>query len=198
MDSIHPYRVSLKDGCNVDLRELKTLELAARSRITFDGKAWTVPSQTAPGKSYRCTFGDSPSCECEDFALAGKPCKHVIAARLTCERDHGGKAPAIDTSAVPKRPTYKQNWKAYNEAQITEKHRLQVLLAELCRGIPEPPRPPGKPGRLRTPFSDQVFACAFRVYSTFSARRFGGDLRDAFDKGYMTETMHPNKLCTFP
>ena len=29
------------------------------------------------------------------------PCKHVIAARLVCARDHGGKAPEIVTDAVP-------------------------------------------------------------------------------------------------
>jgi transposase len=182
---------------SVELRELKALEIAARSKITFDGKAWVVPSQTSAGKSYRCTFGDSLSCSCEDFALTNKACKHIIAARLVCERDYDGAAPPMDTTVVPKRPTYRQNWKAYNEAQITEKHRPQVLLAELCRTIPEPARSAGKPGRLRTPFSDQVFACAYKVYSTFSARRFGSDLRDAFDKGYMTQTMHPNKLCTF-
>jgi transposase len=182
----------------MEMRELKALEIAARSRITFDGKVWIVPSQTTVSASYRVTFGDSPSCQCEDWTLRQPQlCKHIIAARLVCERDHGGKAPAIDTSAVPKRPTYKQNWKAYNEAQINEKNRLQVLLAELCRTIPEPSRPAGKPGRLRTPYSDQVFACAFKVYSTFSARRFGCDLRDALDKGYMSSSMHPNKLCTF-
>jgi transposase len=42
-----------------------------------------------------------------------------------------------------------------------------------------------------------VFACAFKVYSTFSARRFGCDLRDALNKGYMQSSMHPNKICTF-
>jgi hypothetical protein len=41
---------------------------------------------------------------CEDFALTGKPCKHVHAARIVRERDHGGKAPTMDTDAIPKKP----------------------------------------------------------------------------------------------
>jgi transposase len=181
----------------VDMRELKGLEIAARSRVAFENGAWLVPSQTTSKKYHVFLKPDSATCECEDFQLTKKPCKHIYAAKLVRERDHNGKSPEIVVDAVPKRPTYKQNWKAYNEAQITEKHRLQVLLADLCRGIPEPPRPTGKPGRLRTPLADQVFACAFKVYSTFSARRFGSDLRDALDKGYMGSSMHPNKICTF-
>jgi transposase len=50
---------------------------------------------------------------------------------------------------------------------------------------------------LPTPLADQVFACAFKVYCTFSARRFNCDLRDAQTKGYMSCSMHPNKLCCF-
>ena len=137
------------------------------------------------------------ACTCEDFSLTGQPCKHVHAARLVQERDHGGRAPALDIEVVPKKPTYRQNWPAYNKAQITEKHRLQVLLHDLCRGIPEPPRPPGKRGRTPTPLADQVFACTYKVYSTFSGRRFGSDLWDAIQKGLMSTTMHPNKLCVF-
>jgi hypothetical protein len=100
----------------VDLRELKTLEIAARSRISFNGKTWMVSSQQPGGGKYKVTIGAEPSCTCDDFALTSKLCKHIIAARIVCERDHGGKAPAMDTSAVPKRPTYKQNWPAYNLA----------------------------------------------------------------------------------
>src|SRR5712691_5566316 len=90
----------------VDLRELKALEIAARSRITFDGSAWVVPSQTGSGR-YRVAIGSQPSCECEDFQNRRLPCKHVIAARLVHERDNGVIAPAIVVDAVPKKPTYK-------------------------------------------------------------------------------------------
>jgi transposase len=176
----------------MDMRELKGLEIAARSRIEWNEGAWLVPSQTTNVK-YRVTLTPAASCECEDWQLRQKPCKHVHAARLVQERDHGGQAPKMDTSAVPKRPTYRQNWKAYNLAQTTEKYRFQVLLYELCRGIEEPPYVFGRP---RTPLADVAFACAFKVYSTVSSRRFGSDLADAHARGYLTKPMHPNKVNT--
>ena len=175
---------------DMDLRELKGLEIAARCRIVFDGGMWLVPSQSGSG-TYRVTLQPEVSCQCEDFQLRRQPCKHVIAARLVQERDHGGKAPAIDTAAVPKRKTYTQDWPAYNLAQTTEKHRLQVLLAELCRGVEELPY---KGGRPRIPIADVIFACAFKVYSTVSSRRFACDLADAHERGHMSRAMHPNKV----
>jgi transposase len=176
----------------MDLRELKALEIAARSRITWNGEAWMVPSQSGPGR-YAVTLTPKASCTCDDFSLRTLPCKHVIAARLVWERDHGGKAPKIDTTETPKKKTYKQNWPAYNLAQTTEKDRLQVLLFDLCERIEEPVQTRGRP---RTPLADIVFACAFKVYSTFSSRRFACDLNDAHAKGYLTKPMHSNKCNT--
>jgi transposase len=171
----------------MDMRELKALEIAARSKITFDGGVWIVPSQTT-GNKYRVTIGAQPSCQCEDFQLRQQPCKHIIAARLVCARDHGGNAPDITTDAVPVRQTYKQNWPLYDKAQMTEKDRFQVLLFDLCRGIEEPPQ--AKTGRKRTLMADMVFASAFKVFSTISSRRFACDLADAHKKGYLTKLMH--------
>jgi hypothetical protein len=113
------------------------------------------------------------------------------------ERNGGNKAPALDTDVIPVRPTYKQNWLAYNEAQMMEKKRLQVLLRDLCLGIAEPERPADKVGRKPVPLADQVFACAFKVYSTFSSRRFNCDLQDAYKNGYLSRPIHPNKVNTF-
>lgn len=178
------------------MRELKGLEIAARSKVAFAEGTWLVPSQSSPGTKYRVTL-DPLGCTCPDFELTQKPCKHVHAARLVRERDYGDKAPAMDTATVPKRPTYRQAWPAYNRSQMSEKIRLQALLHALCRGLREPERPTGKRGPAKTPLADQVFACAFKVYSTFSARRFNCDLRDALSKGYMSSSMHPNKICVF-
>jgi transposase len=179
----------------MDMRELKGLELAARAKITFDKGVWLVPSQTGSG-TYRVSLSsDGDYCECEDFTLRMQPCKHIYAARLVRERDHGGKAPAIETDVVPKKPTYRQNWPAYDLAQRTEKHRFQALLADLCRGIVEPPPP--KTGRRPHLYRDAVFAMAFKVYSTFSSRRFSCDLADAHAKGYVTRVISGIKVCAF-
>ena len=66
----------------MDFREAKALELAARARITWDGSAWLVPAQSRPDPYKVITWPGAESCECEDFQLRQKPCKHFIAARL--------------------------------------------------------------------------------------------------------------------
>jgi transposase len=189
MDTIHPYIKGPDGGYNMDMRELKALEIAARSRIVFQDGAWVVPSQSGK-QPYRVTIGVPPSCTCEDFQLHGQigPCKHVIAARLVCERDHGGKAPEIVADAVPKKLTYKQNWPLYNLAQQTEKDRFQELLYDLTRGVPEPERTGA--GRKPTPLRDQVFSATFKVFSTVSTRRFACDLADAHKRGYLSALMN--------
>jgi transposase len=181
----------------MDLRELKGLEIAARCKIEFKDNAWLVPSQSTNVKYRVVLTPGASSCTCEDFQLHQKVCKHIHAARLVQERDYGGQAPIVVADAVPKRPTYKQDWEAYNEAQITERHRLQVLLHDLCRGLEDPPREPTLGGRKPTPIADQVFVCVFKVFSTYSSRRFGCDLKDAHEKGYLSKPLHPNKANTF-
>jgi transposase len=82
-------------------------------------------------------------------------------------------------------------------AATRAKRRLQVLLHDLCKGVPEPERPAGMTGRKPAPWSDRVFAVTFKVYSTFSNRRLNCDLQDAAAKGYIGHTMHPNKIATY-
>jgi transposase len=174
----------------MDLRELKALELAARAKITFDGKAWVVPSRTDAKVSYRVRLSPNAACTCEDFQLTGKPCLHVIAARLVRERDGIEDAPPIDTDVAPKKQTYGQVWSAYNAAQTHEKDHFQDLLADLCSAIREPPRKGGsKGGRPPVRLSDALFICCYKVYSTFSARRFASDMREAFRRGYLTDEL---------
>jgi len=52
----------------------------------------------------------------------------------------------------------------------------------LCAGIVDPPQAKGRP---RIPLSDAIFSAAFKVYSTFSGRRFMTDLREAHAAGFM-------------
>jgi SWIM zinc finger len=183
---------------NMDMRELKGLELAARCKIGFTDGAWQVPSQTSPRTKYRVTIGEAPSCQCEDWQLRQqdqRPCKHIIAARLTCARDHGGTPPKIDADTVPQRLTYQQNWPAYNEAQQQEKDRLQVLLADLCSGIVDLPR--SKPGPVPVSLADRLFSVCFKVWSTLSSRRFNCDLQEAHERGHLSRSLHCNKVNSF-
>jgi hypothetical protein len=82
---------------------------------------------------------------------------------LVCERDHGRKPTNIVTDAVPKRPTYKQDWPAYNVAQATEKRRVQALLYDLCRNLPERERPKSRTGPKPHGVRDCLFSMAFKV-----------------------------------
>src|SRR5262245_16463723 len=160
----------------MDLRQLNALWLAARARITFDGSAWLVPSQT-DGTKYRVSIGAEPSCQCDDFGLRQQPCKHILAARLVCAREHDGRAPEAATGVVPRKPTYKQDWPRYNLAQATEKRRFRELLFDLCRDLQQPPEP--RTGRRPHRARDAVFAMAYKVYLDLSSRRFDTDLQDA-------------------
>ena len=152
---------------------------------------WSVPSQTTTTK-YKVTLDGRESCDCEDFALRQLPCKHIHAARLARERDHGGKSPVVVTESVPKKKTYSQVWPAYNEAQTTEKRRLQVLLAELCRNVPQ--FPDAERGQRRIPTADVVFAMVFKVYTCMPTRRFACDLEDAREKGHVSQAAHFNSI----
>jgi hypothetical protein len=187
---------SARKDDTVDMRELKALEIAARCRITYKDGVWHVPSQTTIGASYRVTL--SPiSCDCEDFLLRQQPCKHAIAAQLTQERQGGTTAPDIDLNVIPKRPTYSQDWPAYNRAQATEKRRVQVLLHDLCRYLPDRERPAGMTGPKPHLTRDAVFAMAFKVYCGFSTRRFSTDLLEAYEKGFVTRPIHGAKVSSF-
>ena len=99
---------------------------------------------------------------------------------------HGCCAEASETDA--------QNWIAYNLAQREEKHRFQLLLADLCAGIPEPVRERDQRGRKPIPLADKLFAVCYKVYSTFSSRHFGSDLADAAAQGYLSFSPNPNKV----
>ena len=81
---------------------------------------------------------------------------------------------------VATRPTYPQNWPAYNAAQSNEYTHFVALLRDLCDGIPQPPQTFGRP---RLPLSDVVFGCVNKVYTTMSGRRAMVSIREAEAKG---------------
>lgn len=183
-----------------DPREQRGIAIAALFRIKQKDGRWVVPSAKGQG-SYTVHLdppdASVPMCTCPDFAKRGQPCKHVHAVRCVVEREsHPDGTETITESVtvtrkttIPKKPTYKQDWPMYDMAQTTEKRHFQSLLSDLCRGITEPPRKPGR-GRKPIPLRDAVFAAAFKVYSTVSARRFMCDLADAEDLGHILKVPH--------
>ena len=104
-----------------------------------------------------------------------------------------GSAPA-PPAQLSLRPHYSQDWPNYNRAQCEEKDRFVELLADLCGTVPEPDYTFGRP---RLPLADMVFACAYKVYSGFSSRRFTCDLKDAHDKGLLANVPHFNSVSNY-
>ena len=99
---------------------------------------------------------------------------------------NGGMSSAMTTTDATTRPTYTQDWPAYNAAQFHEEEKFKPLLQELCASIPQPPQ--AGAGRPRLPLSDVIFGIGLKVYSTVSGRRAMTDLRDAQTRGLMNKS----------
>jgi transposase len=182
-------------------REIKGLQIAAKSKLqrSDDGHRWFVPSQTRGkgGDYYYVVKPDpvKPFCSCPDFEARHLTCKHLYAVEFTIQREYtdDGETQTV-TETVTVKKTYKQEWPAYNAAQVNEKDEFQKLLHELCKGVGEPSQTMGRP---RLPFEDMIFAAAFKVYSTVSGRRFMSDLRDAHGKGYISKLPCYNSIFNY-
>src|SRR5581483_10282998 len=139
----------------MNARAVKARELADRARITFRDGCYQVPSQSGGG-TYTVVLEETDAlCDCPDFELRGKPCKHILGVRLYLRRLDAGKE-QDDTNLTPSaklpRQTYQQDWPNYNAAQVNEQGHFQDLLADLCRSVPEPARK-GR-GRPPVPLAD--------------------------------------------
>jgi transposase len=179
-------------------REERGLIIAALCKLNRQKNGvWMVPSQTDE-KIYTVSL-ERNSCTCLDCTEGGFKCKHQFAVEFTIKREHGADGSVSETRSITfaEKKTYTQDWPAYNLAQTTEKHRFQELLFDLCRGVPQPPRPAGKTGRNPVLLSDAIFAGVFKVYSTVSTRRFSCDLKDAHERGYVTKPIHYNSVCAY-
>lgn len=180
-------------------RQLRGMEIAACSTIVRKGSAWIVPSQSGKGRYTVCPDDEAPHCTCPDHETRGVKCKHIFAVEYAIRRDRNadGSTTVTETVTVREtvRKTYPQKWSAYNAAQTHEKEEFMELLRDLCRGISEPERP--KKGRPPLPIQDAIFAACFKVYSTFSGRRFMSDLRDATAKGYLSRLPHFNSIFNY-
>jgi len=174
-------------------RELKALQIAAKSKLTRKGKTWLVPSQSVRGAQYTVKADpNEPLCSCPDFESRKQRCKHIFAVEYTLEREQTSDGETVVTESFKvTRRTYSQNWPAYNTAQTHEKSELQTLLYELCRSLPEPEQLRGRP---RLSLADIIFSSIFKVYSTVSGRRFMTDLREAKSLGYLSKLPHYNSV----
>jgi hypothetical protein len=80
---------------------------------------------------------------------------------------------------------------------MTEKKRVQALLHDLCRKLPERDGLDRKRGPKPHLIRDSVFSMAFKIYCGLSTRRFSCDLLDAHERGYITRPIPGTKVCDF-
>jgi transposase len=182
-------------------REQRGLVIAAKAKLQkADDGRWFVPSQSGRVGSHGSSYVVNPDpthphCTCPDFTARQRRCKHIYAVEIVVQReytDDGETQTYTETVTVKK--TYRQEWSAYNRAQVHEKEKFLSLLNELCKGIEEPIQTFGRP---RLPLADVVFANTYKIYSTVSGRRFTSDLRDAQAKGYLSGTPHYTSLSRY-
>lgn len=177
----------------MEAREQRGLQLADTARISRKKSGgWSVPSQGSGGRYSVEMDGDSPSRACPDHEFRGEKRKHIYAVEYTLKRETAPDGTETVTETV--RVTYGQNWKAYNAAKTEEKDRFASLLADLCRGAPQPEQTTGRP---RLPLSDMAFASVFKVYCGFSSRRFTCDLKEAHEDGLISKAPHFNSVSNY-
>jgi len=177
----------------MDARQERGLQIAATSRIEKNKVGWKVPSQSGNGSYVVNLDHGEPFCTCPDFETRHQPCKHIHAVEYVMKRETKPDGSTTVTQSVKVICT--QDWSAYNAAQSEEKTRFGVLLADLCKGIPQHIHE-GK-GRPALPLADMLFASAYKVYTGFSSRRFTSDLRDANTDGLVASTPHFNSVTNY-
>jgi transposase len=177
----------------METRQQRGLAIASETgKVRRMEAFWLVRSQTGSGQYIVEPNRKTPTCTCPDFETRGVKCKHLFAVEYTIRRETD--ADGRTTVSEQLRLTFSQDWPSYNAAQVTEKERVALMLADLCSAIDNPVQE-GR-GRPRLPLSDMAFAAVMKVYGGMSARRCSSDLRDLAAKGYMDKVPHYNTIAT--
>jgi len=162
------------------------------------GDTYLVPSATSAGDGNGYVVDIAAgTCTCPDFEDRGIPCKHQWAIRYYRHELEMPDGSIVVTEILQalRRKTYRQDWPAYNKAQVEEKERVQILLRGLCDGIVSP-KQEGR-GRPRLPLGDQVYAATMKVYTTVSGRRASTDIKACEERGLVERAPSYNSVfCT--
>lgn len=187
----------------IEDRKQRGLQIAALARIDKDADGcYVVPSVTNPVPTrYKVKMdGLFPKCSCRDHEERGCKCKHIYAVEYVIQREQhpdGSTTIRESVTVTHERKTYPQNWPAYNAAQTNEKRQFQTLLADLCKPLAQPESAEPRKGRPPVPLADAVFSVVFKVYSTFSGRRFVSDLCEAQANGHINRVPHYNSVFNY-
>ncbi len=163
----------------IEVRKQRGLQIAKTSRIVRTEKGyWKVPSQSGSGYYLIKSVKGEVKCNCPDYETRRCKCKHIWAIELivTQQVDNEGNITITQT----KRITYAQDWKSYNLAQTKEKEYFMKLLADITNRINNQTYTFGRP---ENNLGDTIYSMIFKVYSTFSSRRFTTDMKIAKSQG---------------
>jgi hypothetical protein len=186
----------------MDPRQQRGFAIAQTQTLVQKGEAWIVPSQSGNGRYHVFNDAAKPRCTCPDHVESGYVCKHIHAVRFTVTRTtqevglDGTTTTTTETVTVKttaERQTYAQNWPAYNKAQTSERRHFHELLADLCANIPDA-TPSPKGGRPSIRLRDSIYSAVLKVFSLTSARRFNGELEEAFDAGFISQSPSFNSV----
>jgi len=90
---------------------------------------------------------------------------------------------------------YSQDWKAYNKAQTQEKILFLEFLHDLTSQIPKQIKK--RRGRPTLDVGDMIFCCCLKIYLDFSSRRTEGDIKLAYNLGYIDHVPHFNTVLNY-
>ena len=97
-------------------------------------------------------------------------------------------------SSERSRPTYGQNWPAYNLAQRNEKAHFRYLLRDLAALSENPKTGTGRPSPS---LPDKIFSLVYKTYTGLSWRRFDTDLREAREGGFIKTAAGTSSLARY-
>lgn len=172
----------------MDLRQQKGMEIARTKTIKETNGGWYVKSQSSDN-CYK--VNEEFVCNCLDAEKRGVTCKHAYAVRYYLQVEKATDK-GILTEKV--RLTYKQAWKAYNQAQNEEIRLFDKLLKDLVESVEEPEQGMGRP-RLST--KEQMFCAIQKVYSQLSSRRAKSLFVNASERGQIAKVPHSNSVNKF-
>src|SRR3989338_6394828 len=173
----------------LEIRKQKGMEIAKTCRITKTEKGWQVPSQSGQGAYAVMSNGFEATCTCPDYEVRRCKCKHVWAVELIVTKEIDEQGNVTVTRTV--RKTYAQDWHNYNVSQQVEKEQFMKLLSGITGNVRTPAYTFGRPS---APLGDTVFSMVFKVYSTFSGRRFNTDMTSAQQQGLITKRIPYNTM----
>lgn len=162
-------------------RKQRGLQIAKTSRIEQTEEGWKVPSQSGRGHYIVTSNGDGAFCTCPDYETTRCKCKHIFAVEFIVTGEVNNEGTITITKTIKK--TYKQNWRAYDNATINQKTIFMKLLKDLTDNFQQPEYEFGRPS---LPLNDMLYSSVMKVFTTFSLRRFMSDMEIAKEKGYVS------------